>query len=312
MTRIENTDLDVFPLCFGGNVFGWTADEQQSFTLMDAYAAAGGNFIDTADVYSAWASGNSGGESEVIIGNWMAARGNRGDVVVATKVGWAPDFKGLSAKNIREAADASLKRMQTDYIDLYYAHYDDQDVPLEETLTALDGLVQEGKVRYLAASNYTAPRLAEALEISKRDGLARYVALQPRFNLIDRERYSTELADLVAAEGIACLPYLALADGFLTGKYRANGGQVDTGRAEKALAHVNEGSLAALDVLTEVAAAHNAPVAAAALAWLAAQPSVVAPIASARTTTQLAELLTMAELRLSVEELNRLNDVSAR
>jgi aryl-alcohol dehydrogenase-like predicted oxidoreductase len=241
----------------------------------------------------------------------MAARGNRSDIVVATKVGWAPDFKGLSAKNIRAAANASLERMQTDYIDLYYAHFDDNEVPLEETLGALDGLVREGKVRYLAASNYTAPRLAEALAISKRDGLARYVALQPRFNLIDRERYSHELAALVAAEGLACLPYLALADGFLTGKYRTNDGQVDTLRAEKALSHVSDASLAALDVLTEVAAAHDAPVATAALAWLAAQPSVVAPIASARTTTQLAELLAMADLKLSGEELDRLNAVSA-
>lgn len=316
MPRIENTDLDVFPLCFGGNVFGWTADEPQSFALMDAYVAGGGNFLDSADVYSAWVPGNSGGESEVIIGNWMAARGNRSEVVVATKVGWAPDFKGLSAENIRAAAEASLKRMQTDYIDLYYAHYDDQEVPLEETLAALDGLVREGKVRYLAASNYTAPRLAEALAISKREGLARYVALQPRFNLIDRERYSPELADLIAAEGVACLPYLALADGFLTGKYRAasaasvDSAQVDTGRAEKALAHVNDRSLAALDALTEVAAAHKAPIAAAALAWLLAQPSVVAPIASARTTSQLAELLSMVELTLSTEELDRLNAVS--
>jgi aryl-alcohol dehydrogenase (NADP+) len=307
MADIAGTALQVSPLCLGANVFGWTADERASFDVLDAYTEAGGNFIDTADAYSAWVPGNSGGESETILGNWLAARGNRPSVVLATKVGWAPGFEGLSAANIHAAADASLKRLQTDYIDLYYAHYDDREVPLAETLGALDALVKAGKVRYIAASNYTAPRLREALAISDRDGLARYVALQPRFNLIDHERYPAELADLVAGQGIACLPYLGLADGFLTGKYRPGGPAVDSSRAQKATRHMHDRGFAALAALDEVAAAHQASVASVALAWLAAQPSVVAPIASARTTGQLPSLLAAADVRLSPAEVRRLS-----
>jgi aryl-alcohol dehydrogenase (NADP+) len=307
MAYVAGTDLEVSPLCLGANVFGWTADERASFEVLDAYTEAGGNFIDTADAYSAWVPGTSGGESEAIIGNWLAARGNRSAVVVATKVGWAPGFEGLSAANIQAAADASLKRLRTDYIDLYYAHFDDQEVPLTETLDALDALVRAGKVRYIAASNYTPARLSEALAISDREGFARYVALQPRFNLIDRERYPAELADLVATEGIACLPYLGLADGFLTGKYRPGGSSVDSSRAEKVARHMHDRGFAALAALDEVAAAHETSVASVALAWLAAQPSVVAPIASARTTAQLADLIAAADVKLSPAEVECLS-----
>src|SRR5437867_1500120 len=189
MPRIPRTDLDVFPLCLGGNVFGWTADEQQSFDVLDRYVDAGGNFIDTADLYSAWAPGHAGGESETIIGRWMAARGLRNRIVIATKVGMAPGLKGLSPRTIRTAADASLGRLGVTSIDLYYAHVDDPETPLEDSLAAFDALVKEGKVRYIGASNFTAPRLAEALSISDRHGLARYVALQPHYNLLHRRDY---------------------------------------------------------------------------------------------------------------------------
>src|SRR5947209_5498887 len=221
MPRIPQTDLDVFALCLGGNVFGWTADEPQSFAVLDAYAAAGGNFIDTADVYSAWVPGHAGGESETIIGRWMAARGTRNRMIIATKVGMKPGLKGLSPASIRTAANGSLQRLGVDRIDLYYAHADDPDTPLVDSLRAFDALVQDGKVRYIAASNYTAPRLAEALAISRREGLARYIGLQPHYNLVNRDDYEGQLRDVCVREGLACFPYYALAKGFLSGKYRA-------------------------------------------------------------------------------------------
>jgi aryl-alcohol dehydrogenase (NADP+) len=310
MSLIPRTDLDVFPLCLGGNVFGWTADEAQSFAVLDAYATAGGNFIDTADAYSAWAPGNSGGESETIMGKWLSARGNRGDMVIATKVGYAPGFEGLSAATINAAAEASLKRLNTDYIDLYYVHFDDQEVPLEETLSTLNGLVEQGKVRYLAASNFTAPRLAEALAVSEANGFARYVAVQPRFHLLDHERYPAELQRLLADEDIACLPYLGLADGFLTGKYRKGGPEVDSTRAEKVSKYFTDEGWTSLVVLDEVAAAQNTTVAAVALAWLLAQPTVTAPIASARTPQQLADLLPVADIKLTADQFDALNAVA--
>jgi aryl-alcohol dehydrogenase-like predicted oxidoreductase len=310
VTNISATDLDVFPLCLGGNVFGWTADEEQSFAVLDAYAAAGGNFIDTADTYSAFAPGNSGGESETIIGRWMAARGNRDQMVIATKVGSWAQQPGLSAKNIREAAEGSLRRLQTDHIDLYYAHRDDEQTPLEETLGAFDELVRAGKVRHIAASNYTAERLAEALAVSDRAGLARYVALQQHYNLVERE-YEGELGALVAREGLSSVPYFALAKGFLTGKYRPGGADVDSPRAAGARAYLDDRGLAVLGAMDEIAAAHTTTLAAVALTWLAAQPTVVAPIASARTTEQLADLLPMADLKLTSEELDRLSAAGA-
>lgn len=311
MRKIGTTHLDVFPLCLGGNVFGWTADERQSVAVLDAYAAAGGNFVDTADAYSAWADGNSGGESEAIIGRWLAARGNRDEIVIATKVGKAPGAEDLSARTIRTAAEASLRRLRTDRIDLYYAHRDDEDTPLEETLGAFDALVREGKVRYVAASNHTAPRLAEALAVSDREGLARYVALQPHYNLVHRGDYEGELADLCARESLVCVPYFALAQGFLTGKYRPGGETVESERADDARAYLDERGVSVLGALDEVAAAHETTVAAVALAWLAAQPTVAAPIASVRTPEQLADLLPVADVQLSGEELQRLSAAAA-
>jgi aryl-alcohol dehydrogenase (NADP+) len=308
MALLGRSDLDVFPLCLGGNVFGWTADEEQSFAVLDAYAAAGGNFVDTADSYAHWADGNSGGESETIIGNWMAARGNRDRVIVATKVGRMPGLKDLRAETVRQAADDSLRRLQTDRIDLYYAHGDDDlDIPVEETLAAFDELVRAGKVRHIAASNYGAPRLAEALDTSERNGWAEYVALQPHYNLAQREGYEGALADLCAERGLSCLPYFSLGMGFLTGKYRRNGSKVESARAQGAGALLDDRGETILEALDEVAAAHGTTDAAVALAWLLAQPTVASPIASARTPDQLAELLPVAELELTGDELERLD-----
>jgi aryl-alcohol dehydrogenase-like predicted oxidoreductase len=305
MTKLGTSDLDVSRLCLGGNVFGWTADEVQSFAVLDAYAQAGGNFLDTADVYSAWHEGNSGGESETIIGKWLAARGNRDDIVVATKVGMLSGLDNLKAETVETAANASLKRLGTDHIDLYYAHKDDPETPLEETLAAFDRLVRAGKVRHIAASNYSAPRLAEALAVSEREGLAEFVALQPGYNLVSRDEYEGELADVVAGAGLAAVPYYGLARGFLTGKYRP-GAQVDSPRAGGASAHLDERGLRVLSALDEIAAAHGTTVAAVALAWLAAQPTVAAPIASARTPEQLADLLPVNDLELTDDEVKRL------
>jgi aryl-alcohol dehydrogenase (NADP+) len=310
MTRIPRTDLDVFPLCLGGNVFSWTADEQQSFDVLDRYAAAGGNFIDTADLYTSWVPGHTGGESETIIGRWMAARGLRNRVVIATKVGMAPGLKDLSPKTIRTAAEASLRRLGVTSIDLYYAHIDDPRTPLEDTLRAFDKLVKEGKVRYLGASNFTAPRLAEALSISDRNGLARYVVLQPHYNLMHRQEYEGALAALCLREAVGCLPYFSLAKGFLTGKYRP-GKNVDSARAAGARAYLDERGLRVLAALDDIAAARHTTVAAVSLAWLRTQPTVVAPIASARTITQLAEVLAVADLNLTPDETARLSAASS-
>ncbi|KOT94770.1 aldo/keto reductase [Streptomyces ardesiacus] len=309
--KLGSSDLEVFPLALGGNVFGWTADRAGSFAVLDAYTAAGGNFIDTADSYSAWVDGNSGGESETVLGAWLAARGNRDDVVLATKVSQHPEYPGLSAANIKAAADASLRRLGTDHIDLYYTHFDKPEVPVEEIVGALDELVRAGKVRYIAASNISAERLAASLEFSDREGLARYVALQPHYNLVSRDTYEGELRDLAERAGLAAVPYYALASGFLTGKYRP-GTAVDSPRAGGAARHLETGRgrrvLAALD---EIAEAHDAPVATVALAWLAAQPTVAAPIASARTVEQLPALLGVAELDLTADEVARLTRASA-
>jgi aryl-alcohol dehydrogenase-like predicted oxidoreductase len=310
MAKIGGTSLDVFPLCLGGNVFGWTADERQSFAVLDAYAAAGGNFIDTADVYSAWVQGHTGGESENIIGTWMASRGNRNRIVIATKVGMLSGLTGLSATTIRTAAENSLRRLRTDRIDLYYAHVDDAATPLDETLGAFDALVREGKVRYVAASNYTEPRLGEALATSHRMGTASYVALQPHYNLMHRTDYEGALASMCAREGLACFPYYALASGFLSGKYRP-GSTVDSARASRAAKYLDGRGRRVLAALDAIAAERRTNVAALSLAWLLTRPAVVAPIASARTPEQLAELLPFASLRLSDDEQKRLNEASA-
>ena len=287
-------------------MFGWTADESNSFAVLDAFAAAGGNFIDTADTYSSWVPGHVGGESESIIGRWMAARGNRASIVIATKVGMLPALKGLAPATIRSAVEGSLRRLGVDRIDLYYAHRDDPDTPIADTLRAFDGLVKEGKVRHVAASNYTAPRLREALAISRRDSLGEYVALQPHYNLMHRQEYEGELQELCVAEQVACLPYFSLAMGFLTGKYRP-GAAVLSPRAGGASKYLDERGIRVLAALDDIAAAHGTAVSAVALAWLAAQPTVVAPIASARTVAQLTELLPMLGLTLTGEELKRLS-----
>ncbi|WP_369170419.1 aldo/keto reductase [Streptomyces sp. R28] len=311
LRKLGSSDLEVFPLSLGGNVFGWTADETQSFAVLDAYAAAGGNFVDTADSYSAWVEGNVGGESETIIGKWVKARGNRDDVVIATKVSQHPDFQGLTAANIKAAADASLRRLGTDHIDLYYTHFDKPEVPVEEIIGALDELVKAGKVRHIAASNISAERLAASLALSDREGLARYVALQPHYNLVSRDTYEGELQNLAEREGLAAVPYFALASGFLTGKYRADTA-VQSPRAQGAGRHLEtERGRRVLTALDEVAQAHEAPVATVALAWLASQPTVAAPIASARTLEQLPALLGVGELRLTDEELGKLTAASA-
>ncbi|MGV9393993.1 aldo/keto reductase [Streptomyces olivaceus] len=311
LRTLGSSDLQVFPLALGGNVFGWTADLDQSFAVLDAYRAAGGNFVDTADVYSAWGEGLSGGESETVLGKWLAARGNRDGVVLATKVGQHPEYPGLSAANIKAAADASLRRLGTDHIDLYYTHYDKPEVPVEEIIGALDELVRAGKVRHIAASNISAERLEASLDFSEREGLARYVALQPHYNLVSRDTYEGELRDLAVRTGLAAVPYYALAAGFLTGKYRP-GAAVDSVRAGGAAKHLeSERGRRVLAALDEVAGAHDAPVATVALAWLAAQPTVAAPIASARTVEQLPALLGVAELSLTEDEVARLTRASA-
>ncbi|MZE74276.1 aldo/keto reductase, partial [Streptomyces sp. SID5789] len=255
LRKLGSSDLEVFPLALGGNVFGWTADQDRSFAVLDAYTAAGGNFVDTADSYSAWVDGNSGGESETVLGRWFAARGNRDDVVLATKVSQHPEYPGLSAANIKAAADASLRRLGTDHIDLYYTHFDKPEVPVEEIIGALDELVRAGKVRHIAASNISAERLAASLEFSDREGLARYVALQPHYNLVSRDTYEGGLRDLAERSGLAAVPYYALAAGFLTGKYRP-GASVDSPRAGGAAKHLEtERGRRVLAALDEIAGA---------------------------------------------------------
>ena len=300
--RIGSTDLEVFPLCLGSNVFGWTCTEAESFAVLDAYAAAGGNVVDTADTYSSWVAGNTGGESETIIGNWMRSRGNRQRIVVATKVGLWSAHKGLAPATIRAAADGSLTRLGTDYIDLYYAHTDDRETPLEDTLRAFDELVRSGKVRHVAASNYTAPRLSEALAISKREGLASYVALQPNYNLVHRTEYECALRDVCVREGVSCLPYFALASGFLTGKHRP-GRAVDSARTDMVTKYRTAEGERVLAALERVAQAHGTTMSAVALAWLCADETIAAPIASARTPAQLADLVPSVTLRLTPDEL---------
>ncbi|MFE3329912.1 aldo/keto reductase [Streptomyces sp. NPDC059176] len=311
MTLIPETDLDVFPLCLGGNVFGWTADEPTSFDILDAYAEAGGNFIDTADSYSQWAPGNEGGESETIIGRWMASRKNRDQVLIATKVGRLGGLTGLGAKVIEEAVEASLRRLGTDRIDLYYAHADDPGTPLEETLSAFDALVRAGKVRHIAASNISGARLAEAIEVADRLGVARYVAVQPPYNLLDRTPFETDLAPVCSDEAVACVPYFGLAQGFLTGKYRKGAPQVESVRNAAASRYATVRGHEVVAVLDAIAAQSNTTCAAVALAWLAAQPHVVAPLASSRTPGQLAEILPAVDLVLSPAELHAL-DVASR
>ncbi len=308
---MADIDLDVFPLCLGGNVFGWSIDEARAFAVLDAYAQAGGNFIDTADSYGRRGPGGAG-ESERIIGRWIAARGNREQLVIATKVGMSPELRGLSRATIRRGIEGSLERLGIDAVDLYYAHKDDLDTPLEETLGAFGELIEEGKIRHAAASNYSAERLQEAVRIGARAGTAAYLALQPHYNLLERSEYEGELASVCERAGLACIPYFGLARGFLSGKYRREGQEIDSPRAAGVReSYFNERGFAVLDALDQIAAAHDAPVAAVALAWLLAQPTVLAPIASATSPEQLTELLACVELELSSVELEQLSSASS-
>jgi aryl-alcohol dehydrogenase-like predicted oxidoreductase len=302
MTTLGRTGLDVFPICLGGNVFGWTADEEQSYAVLDAYTGAGGDFIDTANSYLV-----EHGRSETIIGRWMADRGNRDDLVVATKVGGGRGpVRNLRAETIEREAHASLQRLQTDRIDIYYAHFDDAETPLEESLKAFDALVRAGTVRHLGASNYTPERLTAALELQSELGLAEFTVLQPHYNLVERD-FERTLLSVADAWELAVCPYFALAKGFLTGKYRPGGEAVQSERAGAARAYLERGGEAVLEALDEVAAAHETTVAAVALAWLPAHPRVAAPIASARTTEQLEQILPAATLRLTPAEVDRLS-----
>ncbi|RKS72709.1 aryl-alcohol dehydrogenase-like predicted oxidoreductase [Motilibacter peucedani] len=306
MTTLPGTSVELSALCLGGNVFGWTADEADSFAVLDAFAAAGGTFVDTADAYSHWAPGHVGGESETVIGNWLRSRGGRDRVVVATKVAKLPSARGLSAATIARAAEDSLRRLQTDYIDLYYAHEDDPSVPLEETLGAFDALVRAGKVRAVAASNFSPERLRESLEVSRRDGLTAYVATQDWYNLVHREDYERDIAPVAAEQGLASFPFFGLAAGFLTGKYRA-GTTVASARLDRVAGYLDDPRAPRLlSVLDELAAAHSVAPAAVALAWLRQQPTVTAPIASARTVEQLEDILPALALELEADELDAL------
>ena len=296
MLHLPGTELSVHPLYLGGNVFGWTADREHSFAVLDAYVAGGGNFIDTADVYSEWAPGHSGGESETIIGEWMRSRGNRDSLVIATKVAKLSTRRGLSRANIHSALDDSLRRLQTDRIDLYYAHEDDPAVPMQETLQAFADAVTAGKVRHIAASQFSAPRLAEAAATARAMGVPGYVALQTHYNLMHRD-FEGELQQVCIDEGIACLPFFGLARGFLTGKYQ-QGVDIASVRAAAVLAdYGNDRGWTMVQVLGGIAARHGVSPAAVALEWLRRQPGVLAPLASARTTDQLAEIMQAVELQ---------------
>lgn len=308
MITIPKTSLTVHPLCLGGNVFGWSATEAQSFDILNAYSMHGGNFVDTADVYSEWKDGNEGGESEKILGNWMKKHGNRDSMIVATKVAKYSKRPGLSAKNIVAACNDSLRRLQTDHIDLYYAHEDDASTPLGETLEAFTKLIQDGKVRYIAASQYSAKRLDEALQISKENGFASYVALQAEYNLMERKGIEGEVAEVIIAHGISVLPFFGLARGFLSGKYKP-GVTVESVRATGVVSYQNEKGWRTIEALEEIARHYASNPSAVALAWLRAQPSVSVPIASARTIDQLNEIVQVLEMR--IEDIDRLSEITA-
>lgn len=306
MISLGRTGLDVYPVCLGGNVFGWTADEPRSRAVLDAYTEAGGNFVDTANSYLV-----EHGRSETIIGRWLADRGNRDRIVVATKVGGGQGaVRNLRAETIKREAHASLERLGTDRIDLYYAHFDDEQTPLAESLRAFDDLVRAGAVRHLGASNYTPARLTAALEFQRAHGLAEFTVLQPHYNLVERD-FERTLLPVADTWDLAVLPYFALAKGFLTGKYRPGGEAVESQRAERARAYLDQGGAAVLTALDEIAAAHETTVAAVALAWLLAHPRVAAPIASARTTEQLQQILPAATLTLTPAEIDRLSTATS-
>jgi aryl-alcohol dehydrogenase-like predicted oxidoreductase len=316
MRALGRTGMKVATLCLGGNTFGWTTDQKASETVLDAYVEAGGNFIDTADVYSRWAPGNQGGESETALGIWMAARHNRAAVIMATKVcgpmGPGPNDKGLSRLHMMRAVEASLRRLQTDYIDLYQAHWDDRDTPLEETLRAFDDLVRQGKVRYIGASNHVAWRLTRALWESSRHGYVRYECLQPKYNLVYRDEYERELEPLCLEQGVGVISYSSLGSGFLSGKYRRGEDLPATARAAGVQkAYMTERGFAVMAAVEKVAAGAGATPAQVALSWLAHRPGITAPIASATTVAQLKELVGGIELRLDESARATLDQASA-
>jgi len=305
---LGDTGLNVPVIMLGGNVFGWTMDEAASFDLLDRAVDAGLNFIDTADVYSSWVPGHTGGESETILGNWFKKTGKRDQVILATKVGIE---KGLAPNYIQEAVEDSLRRLQTDYIDLYQAHKDDPKTPLEHTLGAFDRLIQQGKVRFIGASNYSGARVREALEVSKENGLPAYQTLQPHYNLLEREKYEADLAPVAQEYGLGVIPYFSLASGFLTGKYRSKAdlaGKTRGGMVEK---YLNDRGLDVLQTLDSIAKTHNSTPARVALAWLLARPGITAPIASATTADQLNELVEASELSLERSAIEKLSAASA-
>lgn len=305
---LGRSGLRVAPLAFGGNVFGWTIDEPASFALLDAFAGAGFNAIDTADVYSRWVPGNHGGESETIIGNWMHSRGNRDRVIVATKVGGGDGSKQLSKQHVTSAVEDSLRRLRTDRIDLYQAHFDDAETPLEETLATFAALIQAGKVRAIGASNHSAERLAQALAVSERDGLPRYESMQPPYNLYDRDAYEGALETLCAERQIGVIPYFSLASGFLTGKYRSEADLGKSARGSHVAQYLNPRGRRILAALDGVARRYRATPAQVALAWLVARPGITAPIASATSLEQLRDLIAGVQLGLDADALRLLTD----
>ena len=310
MAKLRGIDAEIFPLVLGGNTFGWTSDESESDQVLDAYTEAGGNLIDTADVYSAWAPGHSGGESEIVLGRWLAKNGNRNKVLVATKVSQHPQYSGLSAKNIEAAADASLLRLGLDAIDLYYAHFDDSSTPLEETAAAFDKLVKEGKVRAIGLSNYTPDRIREWFSIARKEGLTLPVALEPQYNLVYRKDYENGLMQVAKDEDLAVFPYFSLASGFLTGKYRTMDDLKGKQREGMVKDFFTQEGLDVVAAMDGIAKAHGVELATVALAWLNHRPAIAAPIASARTPEQLPALLAAAHLELSDQDMQTLNQVS--
>jgi aryl-alcohol dehydrogenase-like predicted oxidoreductase len=313
MRKLGGSGLEVAPLAFGGNVFGWTADEATSFKLLDAFVAAGFNLVDTADMYSRWVPGNQGGESETIIGKWFQQTGKRDKVVLATKVGMemGPGKKGLSRAYIVKAVEDSLRRLQTDRIDLYQSHKDDPDTPLEETLDAFGSLIKQGKVRAIGASNYSAARLAEALEVSKAKGLPAYQSLQPEYNLMERAGYEKELEPLCEKHGIGVIPYYSLASGFLSGKYRSEDDLKKSARGQGVKKYLDARGFRILDALDAVAAENASTPARVAIAWMIARPSITAPIASATSIEQLDDLIEATRLNLDADAIQRLDEASA-
>jgi aryl-alcohol dehydrogenase-like predicted oxidoreductase len=312
--RLGTTNLQIAPLMLGGNVFGWTIDAETSFRVLDAFVDAGFNFIDTADVYSAWKPGNAGGgQSETIIGQWFARSGKRDKVILATKVGMdlGEGKKGLSRQYIIEAAEASLKRLQTDHIDLYQSHLDDQSVPLEETLGAYRSLIEQGKVRIIGASNYKADRLRESIEVAKKEKLPCYQTLQPEYNLYDRQDFEQNLRPVAQELNLGVVPYFSLASGFLTGKYKTKADTEGKNRGSRVVKYFDDRGMKILKALDEVAKETGAKQASIALAWLLAQPTILAPIASATSTEQLKALLASPDLKLTQDQLKKLTDASA-